>query len=109
MFHVNIPEEDRPQSAALVCNRRTLDERAVEPVKAPLAYTVNGYDKDKTYHKWGNYDRIGTLGDMYVYQNPYNGDKELFKLSGLGGDGRYWYYPTNKTNNRLWTYISDLD
>ncbi len=108
-FHVNIPEADLPQSAAIVCKGNALVERAIDPVKAPLSYTVNGYDKDETYHQWGDYDRIGTIGDMYVYDNPYNGDKELFKLSGLGSDGRYWYYPTNKTNNRFWTYISDIN
>ncbi|MDX2321011.1 MAG: M66 family metalloprotease [Moritella sp.] len=108
-FHVNIPEADLPQSAAIVCKGNALVERAIDPVKAPLSYTVNGYDKDKTYYQWGDYDRIGTVGDMYVYDNPYNGDKELFKLSGLGSDGRYWYFPTNKSNNRFWTYISDIN
>lgn len=108
-FHVNIPEADLPQSATIACKGSALVERAIDPVQAPLSYTVNGYDKDETYHQWGNYDRIGTIGDMYVYDNPYNGDKELFKLSGLGSDGRYWYYPTNKTNNRFWTYISDIN
>lgn len=108
-FHVNIPEADLPQSASIVCKGNALVEREIDPVKASLSYTVNGYDKDETYHQWGDYDRIGTIGDMYVYENPYNGDKELFKLSGLGNDGRYWYYPTNKTNNRFWTYISDIN
>jgi len=108
-FHVNISETAIPQSAAVVCKGSVLVEREVVPVKASLSYTVNGYDKDKTYHKWGDYDRIGTIGDMYVYDNPYNGDKELFKLSGLGSDSRYWYFPTNKTNNRFWTYVSDIN
>ncbi|WP_181319072.1 M66 family metalloprotease [Photobacterium leiognathi] len=108
-FHVNIPESDNPKSAAIVCKGNTLTERAIDPVKAPLLYTVNGYKKDETYHRWGDYDRIGTIGDLYVYDNPYNGDKELFQLSGLASNGRYWYFPINKTNNRYWTYISDID
>jgi len=108
-FHVNVPETALAQSAAVVCNQKVLVERAVEAVKAPLTYSVNGYDQAKTYHQWGDYDRLGTVGDLYVYDNPYNGDKELFKLTRLGGDGRYWYFPTNKSNNWFWTYISDLD
>ncbi len=48
------------------------------------------------------------MGDIYLYENPYNGDDELFKLSGLGNDSRYWYFPTDKTDNRFWTYISDV-
>ncbi len=108
-FHVNIPEVNLPQSAAIVCKGNALVERTIDPVKAPLSYTINGYKKGVTYNQWGDYDRIGTVGDLYVYDNPYNGDTELFELSGLGSDGRYSYFPTNKTDNRYWTYISDIN
>ncbi len=108
-FHVNIPEAEQPQRAAIVCKGDTLVAKLINPVKTSLSYTVNGYDKDETYHQWGDFDRIGTIGDLYIYDNPYNGDKELFKLSGLGSDARYWYFPTNKTNNRFWTYISTIN
>jgi choice-of-anchor A domain-containing protein len=60
------------------------------------------------YKRWSDNDRMGTIGDIYLYDNPYNGDKELFKLTGLGNDSRYWYFPINKTNNRFWKYISDV-
>lgn len=55
--------------------------------------------------QWGESDRHGTLGDTYVYANPYNRQTEYFRLIGLGTDSRYWYFPTNKTNNQYWEYL----
>tara|TARA_Y100000588_G_scaffold155519_1_gene169562 strand:- start:837 stop:3311 length:2475 start_codon:yes stop_codon:yes gene_type:complete len=45
-FHVNIPKADLPQSAAIICKGEVLVERAIDPVKASLSYTVNGYKRD---------------------------------------------------------------
>lgn len=108
-FHVNIPQSSQPHIANILCDTKVLASAIINPVSSDLLTSFNGYHKDKSYHTWGDYDRIGHIGDLYVYKNPYNGDKELFRLSGLGGDGRYWYFPTNKKNNRFWTYISDLN
>ncbi|WP_052441923.1 S8 family serine peptidase [Vibrio hyugaensis] len=58
-------------------------------------------------YEWGSNDRLGTIGDIYIYNNPYNGDVELFELVGLGRDKRYWYFPTNKSNNYYWKYLTD--
>ncbi|MGL4906140.1 MAG: trypsin-like serine protease [Plesiomonas sp.] len=54
---------------------------------------------------WGENDRKGVIGDIYLYDNPYSGYLEVFKLTGLGSDGRYWYFPTDKTNNEYWSYM----
>lgn len=54
---------------------------------------------------WGYNDRQGTIGDLYVYDNPYNHQTEYFMLSGLGSDDRYWYFPTDKSNNAYWFYL----
>jgi hypothetical protein len=54
---------------------------------------------------WSDNDRKGTLGTLYEYDNPYNGDKEYFMLQNVGKDGRYWYFPTNKNNNSNWVYL----
>lgn len=54
---------------------------------------------------WGSNDRKGNVGDIYVYENPYNGDVEFFRLVGLGSDARYWYFPTDKKDNLWWEYL----
>lgn len=56
---------------------------------------------------WGENDRKGTIGEIYQYDNPYSGDREYFRLQRLGGDGRYWYFSTDKTNNYFWVYLGD--
>lgn len=54
---------------------------------------------------WSDNDHKGTIGDLYVYNNPYNYQTEYFMLSGLRSDGGYWYFPTDKTNNNYWRYL----
>lgn len=44
----------------------------------------------------------GNVGDVYIYDNPYTGDIELFRLKGLYTS----YFPTNKTSNEDWSYVS---
>lgn len=61
----------------------------------------------KQFLEWGHNDRLGTIGDIYIYNNPYNGDVELFELVGLGSDKRYWYFPTDKSDNYYWKYLTD--
>lgn len=60
------------------------------------------------YHYWGENDRKGVIGDSYIYSNPYNGKVELFKLKGLGGDQRYWHFPTNQKDNTYWQYLGEF-
>jgi len=54
---------------------------------------------------WGSNDRHGQVGDIYVYDNPYNHEVEFFRLTRLGSDQRYWYFPTDKRDNYFWTYL----
>lgn len=66
---------------------------------AVIAY----YDK-KTLSNWrGDGANVGTPGDIYVYDNPYNGTREYFKLK----TSSYSYFPTNKTSNQDWDYLGD--
>ena len=60
-------------------------------------------------YKWGDNERFGNIGDLFLFDNASSGDKELFMLTGLGDDLRYWYFPSNKGNNKFWTYISDIE
>lgn len=106
-FHINIAEDTVPQNATVRCNSNSLASRQIEPTKMPLSYTVNG--DDNRYHKWGDNGRFGNIGDLFLFDNASSGDKELFMLTGLGDDQRYWYFPSNKGNNKFWTYISDIE
>ncbi|MDY7007517.1 MAG: hypothetical protein SWX82_27190 [Cyanobacteriota bacterium] len=60
---------------------------------------------DNVIHSWGDDDRKGTIGQIFKYDNPYNGDTEYFELVSLGSDSRYWYFPTDKTDNDYWHYL----
>ncbi|NEO37871.1 MAG: hypothetical protein F6J90_16665 [Moorea sp. SIOASIH] len=71
----------------------------------PTDKTNNGYWEYLGPHAWGENDRKGEIGQSFKYDNPYNGDTEYFKLVNLGSDGRYWYFPTDKTNNGYWDYL----
>ncbi|MCF1458367.1 MAG: S1 family peptidase [Shewanella sp.] len=57
------------------------------------------------FYVWGSNDRKGKVGQVYQYQNPYNHDTEYFFLSHLGSDGRYWYFPIDKSDNNFWDYV----
>lgn len=59
-------------------------------------------------HQWGENDRKGHIGDIYLYRNPYNGKTEYFQLVRLGGDDRYWYFPINQTNNTYWRFVGTI-
>ncbi len=54
---------------------------------------------------WGSNDRLATVGQIFVYDNPYNGDIEYYRLASLGSDGRYWYFPTDRRDNSFWEYL----
>lgn len=41
-FHINVPTANEPQSAAVVCAARTLDQQSILPLGETLSYTVNG-------------------------------------------------------------------
>jgi len=56
-------------------------------------------------HQWGENDRLGTIGELFVYDNPYSGKIDYFRLKALGSDGRYWYFPTDETDNQYWEYL----
>ena len=58
-------------------------------------------------HYWGDNDRKGNVGDLYVYNNPYNNTTEYFGLVELGSDQRYWYFPIDKKSNDYWVYLGD--
>lgn len=54
---------------------------------------------------WGENDRKAPIGSIFVYANQYTGLTEYFRLKALGGDNRYWYFPTDQSDNHFWTYM----
>lgn len=58
---------------------------------------------------WGDYDRLGKIGSIFKYQNPYSHQTEYFKLVALGSDNRYWYFPINETSNTYWQYLGTVE
>ncbi|ENP8454320.1 trypsin-like serine protease [Photobacterium damselae] len=75
----------------------------------PTDKSDNTYWKYRGPFTWSSTDNKGEIGDIYIYNNPYNQDRELFKLVGLNNSGRYWYFPTDKSSNKYWKYIKTLD
>jgi len=58
-------------------------------------------------HSWDD-DNI-SIGDVHVYDNPYNGDSEVFvaKFNG-NASAHYRYYPTDKSSNTWWHYVTTV-
>ncbi|WGS41956.1 DUF3472 domain-containing protein [Burkholderia sp. JSH-S8] len=55
--------------------------------------------------KWGDFDRRGRVGTIFSRQNPTTYTTEYFMLKALGADGRYWYFPDNRSDNYFWSYL----
>jgi len=47
--------------------------------------------------------RSGVVGDIYFYDNPYNGMREYFSLKST----RYDYFPTNGESSKVWDYLTN--
>lgn len=54
---------------------------------------------------WAYDPQRSVVGEVYEYANPYNGDTEYFELKALAANGRYAYFPINKTSNGNWAYL----
>ncbi|MDV5141930.1 glycosyl hydrolase family 18 protein [Chimaeribacter arupi] len=65
--------------------------------------------KTNCCHRWGENDRKGAIGDIYLSDDFYGQGKAYFNLMGTGSDGKYWYYPATKSNNRYWIYLGDTE
>lgn len=99
----NLPFNQSFSQVLLIKAQGWHDEGFSQDIRVRVAF------RSKSTHKWGGNDRQGTIGSLFTYDNPYSGDRELFRLINLGSDGRYWYFPTDKSNNEYWQYIRDVD
>lgn len=64
----------------------------------PTNQTSNAHWEYKGIRHW---NQKGNKGDIYIYDNPYNDDIELFLLVGNYGA----FFPTNKTSSSDWKYL----
>lgn len=66
--------------------------------------TTEPFYNGSEFHVWGENDRRGTIGDIYAYTLK-RGITWYFKLSALGSDKRYWYFPSTPSDNGFWQYL----
>ncbi len=71
------------------------------------AYAGKDFDENfiKDTKSWGSNDRKGTIGDIFKYHNPHSDSIDYFELFRLGGDKRYWHFPTDQKSNWYWQYL----
>ncbi|AXT48950.1 M60 family metallopeptidase [Chromobacterium rhizoryzae] len=77
---------------------------------APLSATQS-YDlamltsqRKSRLNSWSE-SRTGTVGDVYVYDNPYRSTRDYFVLK----NANYGYFPTTGVSNSNWTFIGAYD
>ena len=56
---------------------------------------------------WNENNRQGIVGDIYLYGNPYTYEIQYFELAQTWGNGGYWYFPIDKTDNYFWRYLGN--
>jgi len=66
------------------------------------------------YHAWRWNDRAPVIGGVYLYQNPVNGQEELFRLRRVherrkAVAGPYGYFPTDGSSNDYWLYLGNTE
>lgn len=60
-----------------------------------------------TFQQWSQDNCRNTVGEVFVYSNPYSGKTDYFQLATMGPGGHCPYFPTNETSNYYWTYLPD--
>jgi hypothetical protein len=65
----------------------------------------NKLDMIVSMNLWGQNDRKGQAGDIFVYVNFYTNKIEMFTLNAAcTGDRKYWFFPIDASNNDCWSY-----
>lgn len=57
---------------------------------------------DKNAKSWEYGGATSRKGDIYVYNNPYSNARDYFEAKK---DGRYGWFPTDRTDNDSWKYL----
>ena len=62
-------------------------------------------DTTSPFLQWEPDNCLNTVGNVFVYQNPYSGKTDYFQLASAAPGGRCPYFPTNETSDYYWTYL----
>ncbi len=60
-----------------------------------------------TFQQWEPDNCRNTVGDVFIYPNPYSGKTDYFQLTTVGPGGRCPYFPVNESSNYYWKYLPD--
>ncbi|EDP59636.1 M66 family metalloprotease [Vibrio sp. AND4] len=94
-FHINLERSAEPESLAVFCPERLLEDIVREAILADVG--------QEHFFDWDDNKQKGNPGDMFRYHR--NGRIELFELQ----THRYWYFPDSGQSNHQWKFIGYLD
>ncbi|HFQ5059157.1 TPA: anthrax toxin-like adenylyl cyclase domain-containing protein [Vibrio vulnificus] len=75
-------------------------ERLKSSFENPSRVTEEIYNLPFDFKQWKE-SRKGRVGDLYIYDNPYNKKTEIFRLKKES----YGYFPTNQSSNNEWEFV----
>lgn len=102
------PEPPRRPSAAEAARPSLPAGTAVDP-DLPVAPGPQVFDP-QAYHQWQARDPDPKQGQAYVYENPYTGKSELFRLHQTdAATGFYPNFPTDERSNDHWHYLGNTE
>lgn len=63
-------------------------------------------DTESSFLRWEPGICLESVGEVFVYNNPFSGDTDYFQLSTAVPGGRCPYFPNNETSSQYWTYLA---
>ena len=64
-------------------------------------------DTKSPFLQWEPDICLESVGEVFVYDNPYSGKTDYFQLSTVVPGGHCPYFPTNETSSSFWTYLAN--
>lgn len=97
-FHLTFSPITFAQNNGVDTNASNISLHLDEDLDESLNDAVHDIEYD--FKHWDD-NRTGIVGDIYIYDNPYNNKTEIFKLK----TERYDYLPINQSSNNSWKYL----
>ena len=63
-------------------------------------------DTESSFLQWEPDICLESVGEVFVYNNPFSGKTDYFQLSTVVPGGRCPYFPANETSSSFWTYLA---
>ena len=64
-------------------------------------------DTESPFLQWKPDICLESVGEVFVYHNPFSGKTDYFQLSTAVPGGRCPYFPSTETSSSFWTYLAD--